>query len=432
MLTICLGLVLTTLDSVIANIALPAIVADLHTTPSATVWAVTAYQLAVTVCILPFAKLGEMLGFRRVYMAGLVVFGLASAGCALAPNLPVLVVARALQGAGGAGLVSVSLALVRHIYPRARIGRGLGLYATCVATAMAAGPSVAAGILSFASWPWLFAVNVPIAIFPIAVGLWALPATPRHPGRFDWTAAGLNAVALTLLVSGTDALGAPGEFWLGITALACAVLVGALLVRLQASRAHPLVPVDLMRIRLFALSALTSTMAYATLLLAFVALPFFLMDVVGRGLAISGLLITPWPLGTMIGAMVTGRLSDRYPAGILASLGLLALCTGLVLLATLPAGAGDASIALRMAIGGLGFGFFQTPNNRTLMTAGPPERSGAASGILATARLLGMSLGSALAAVLLALAGTAGSHLALWVGAGMALSAALVSASRLR
>ena len=129
MLTICMGVILTSVDSVIANIALPTISDDLHASPASTIWAVTAYQLAVTVCILPLASLGERLGYRRVYLAGLTTFTIASLGCTFAHNLPMLVVFRALQGVGGAGLVSVSLAIVRFIYPRDRMGRGFGLYA---------------------------------------------------------------------------------------------------------------------------------------------------------------------------------------------------------------------------------------------------------------------------------------------------------------
>ncbi len=432
MLTVCLGVVLTSIDSVIANIALPAISTDLGVSAAATIWAVTSYQLAVTVCILPFAALGERLGYRRVYLAGLVVFTLASLGCATSHSLPVLVGFRALQGVGGACLVSVALALVRFIYPRERLGRGLGLYATMVASSMAAGPAVAALILSLAQWPWLFAVNVPTGIAALVVGLRALPATARSGPRPDPVAAVLNALALGLIVIGVDGLGlaASRPRALAEVAVGAAALI-ALILR-ERHRARPLLPVDLLAIRLFGLSSLTAVMSYSAALMAFVGLPFFLQSITAASDAAVGLLITPWPLGIVAGAQLTGRLSDRYPAGILASAGLLVLAMGAAALALLPVGAGTLDIVWRMALCGLGFGFFQTPNNRTLMTAGPPERSGAASGMLATCRLLGMSLGAACAAVLFSAAPEQAPRLAMWTTAAIALAAGSVSVTRLR
>lgn len=432
MLTVCLGVLLTGIDSIIANIALPTIVADLHSTASATVWVVTAYQLSVTMCVLPAAALGERVGARWLYLAGLAVFTAASLGCAAATSLPMLVAFRAVQGLGGAGLVAVSLALVRMIQPRDRLGRGLGLYATMVALSMAAGPSVAAVILTLAHWPWLFAVNVPTGIIAVCLGIWALPASPGTRLRIDLPSVLLNAASLGLVVIGVDGLGEAASRPMALGELAGGLALGAVLIQRERRRTRPLVPVDLLRLPLFGLSALTSLISYATLIMAFVCLPFMLQDMAGRGATATGLLITPWPLGIMVGAQATGRLSDRYPAGILASIGLLVMALGLLLLGLMPDGAGDVDIALRMAVGGLGFGFFQTPNNRTMMTAGPPERAAAASGMLATCRLLGMSLGAAMAAVLLALVGTRQAHIGLLVGMALSLAAALVSAARLR
>ncbi len=432
MLTVCLGVVLTSIDSVIANIALPAITNDLDVSAAATIWVVTSYQLAVTVCILPLASLGERMGYRRVYLAGLVIFTLASLGCATSDTLPMLVGFRALQGVGGACLVSVALALVRFIYPRERIGRGFGLYATMVASSMAAGPAVASLILSLAHWPWLFAVNVPTGIASLAVGLRALPATARSGTRPDLLATLLNAVGLGLTVIGIDGLGLASTRPRALTELAVGVAALIGLVLRERRRPRPLLPVDLLAIRLFGLSSLTAVMSYAAALMAFVALPFFLQTITAASDAEVGLLITPWPLGIVAGAQLTGRLSDRYPAGILASAGLLVLASGATCLALLPAAATTADIVWRMALCGLGFGFFQTPNNRTLMTAGPPERSGAASGMLATCRLLGMSLGAAAAAVLFSAAPAEAPRMAMWVTAAIALGAGTVSVTRLR
>ena len=139
---------------------------------------VNAYQLAVTISLLPLASLGDIYGYRRVYQYGLVVFTIASLGCALSDSLLTLTIARIIQGFGAAGIMSVNGALVRFIYPRRWLGRGVGLNATIGSIASAVGPTVAAGILSVGPWPWLFAVNVPIGALAIAIAWRALPLTP--------------------------------------------------------------------------------------------------------------------------------------------------------------------------------------------------------------------------------------------------------------
>src|SRR6185503_19601935 len=154
-LTIALGLVLAVMDGAIANIALPTIARDLQASPAFSIWIVNGYQLAITISLLPLASLGEIVGYRRVYLAGLVLFTLASAFCALAHTLPLLTIARIIQGFGAAGIMSVNAALVRFTYPRSQLGRGIGINALVVAFSAAVGPTLAAGILAVGSWPWL-------------------------------------------------------------------------------------------------------------------------------------------------------------------------------------------------------------------------------------------------------------------------------------
>ena len=431
MLAICLGVALSSLDSLIANLALPIIVRDLHTEAASTIWVVTAYQLAITVCILPLSALGEIIGCRRIYVTGLVLFTLASLGCAASHTLPTLVGFRVLQGIGASGLVSVSTALLRVTQPPERLGRALGLYAVVIGLSLSAGPTAAAAILSFASWPWLFAINVPIGIITIAIGYFALPETRRVKRRFDAQTAILTAIVVGLVVIGIDRLGEPAARLAALGEIAAGALIGAFVLRSQRRETSPLVPVDLLRVPVFALSTLTGMGAYTAQILSFVALPFFFQVSMGRGDSVTGLLITPWPLILVLCGPIAGRLSDRFPAGIISSAGLLILSLGLLTLVMLPVDAGNANIVWRTALAGVGFGFFQTPNNRTMMTSGPIERSGAASGMLAMARLLGMSLGAAFAALLFSILGAHAGRTAL-AGAGMiALATAGVSLSRL-
>ncbi|MGH8784034.1 MAG: MFS transporter [Cupriavidus necator] len=431
-LTVFFGLIMAVLDGSIANIALPSISRELQADPSSTIWVVNAYQLTVTVCLLPLSSLGDILGYKRVYRAGLATFLLGSLLCALAVNLPMLVAARVLQGIGGAGIMSVNTALVRFIYPPTRLGRGIGLNALVVGVTIAVGPSLGALILAVASWKWLFAVNVPVAIVALVLSRTSLPATPPQPREFDYPSALLSALVFGMFILGVDGLGHARWRIAGAAGIAVAVVLGWLLVRRQHGRTAPLVPVDLFASRAFALAVGTSFCSFMTQMLAFIALPFYLEYQLGRSLQETGLLITPWPLMVAVMATVSGRLSDRYPASILAGIGLAMLAGGLVGLATLGPDAGSLDIVWRMAMCGTGFGFFQSPNNRAMIGATPPERSGGASGAQATTRLLGQTTGTAVVALLFSLAPTGAARIALYLAAVVAALGALISLSRLR
>ncbi|MFM0150018.1 MFS transporter, partial [Paraburkholderia sp. RL18-085-BIA-A] len=182
---VSLGTILAMLDGAIANVALPTIARDLHTSDAASIWIVNAYQLAITITLLPLASLGERVGYRRIYIAGLALFTVASLGCALASSLPTLTVMRVIQGFGASGIMGVTAALVRTIYPPSMLGRGVAVNAMVVALSVAIGPTVASAVLSVASWPWLFAINVPIGIAAVLGGLRALPANPLHDAPYD-------------------------------------------------------------------------------------------------------------------------------------------------------------------------------------------------------------------------------------------------------
>ena len=429
--TIIIAMGLASLDTSIANTALPTIAADVRASPAASIWVVNAYQLALVVSLLPFASLGEIYGYRRVYSWGLAVFVGASLLCALSWSLPTLTAARVLQGFGASGIMSVNTALIRFIYPARALGRGVGVNAMVVATFTALGPTIAAGILAVAAWPWLFAINVPLGL----VGLWlawrGLPETPRAGHRFDAISAGLNAGTFGLLIFGigkaSHGAALPGSAALLIAALG----FGVLLVRRQLSLRAPMLPVDLYRRPMFALSSATAMGAFAAQGLAYVSLPFYFQSVLGRSAVQTGLLLTPWPLVTAIMAPIAGPLSDRYPPAILCGIGLAALAAGMAAMATLPADPGTAAIVWRVMLCGAGFGFYQSPNLKAIMSSAPPERSGGASGIVATSRLVGQSTGAALVALCFGLSLHHGPALALALGAAFAAIAAMFSLSRL-
>ncbi|MBC7801636.1 MAG: MFS transporter, partial [Gemmatimonadaceae bacterium] len=205
---------MSALDTSIANTALPTIAADLRASPAASIWVVNAYQLVLVATLLPFASLGEIYGYRRVYVAGLVVFTAASVVCAAAWSLETLTAARVLQGLGASGIMSVNTALVRHIYPASMLGRGVGFNALVVGVATAMGPTVAAGVLSVASWQWLFAINGPAGVVALVLALRSLPETPLAGRRFDIASALLNAATFGLLILAIGEAAQDAPVWL--------------------------------------------------------------------------------------------------------------------------------------------------------------------------------------------------------------------------
>jgi DHA2 family multidrug resistance protein-like MFS transporter len=431
-LTLMVGLAMSCLDTAIVNVALPAIAKDLHANASDSIWVVNAYQLTVLISLLPFASFGDLFGYRRVYRFGIVLYTVAALISATAGSLEMLTLGRALQGLGAAGVMSVNTALVRFTYPRRQLGRGIAMVSLVVSVSSAAGPSVAAAILSLASWPWLFAVNVPIGVVTFLLSLRLLPYTPPSEHRFDLWSAALCALMFCVLISGINGVGHGQQLHYIAVEFAGAIGIGWLLIRRQLTQAMPLLPVDLFRRPIFALSVTTSVCSFVAQGIAFVALPFYFHDVIGASAVATGLLMTPWMVMTAIMAPIAGRLADRYPAGILGGLGLAVLAAGFVLLALLPAHPTTAEIVWRVAVCGLGFGLFQSPNNRAIVASAPRERSGGAGAIQGTARLLGQSIGAAFVALVFGLAeGGHSAGTAIMLAAGFAGAGALVSLSRL-
>jgi MFS transporter, DHA2 family, multidrug resistance protein len=431
-LTLMVGLAMSCLDTAIVNVALPAIASDLHANAADSIWVVNAYQLAVLISLLPFASFGDLFGYRRVYRFGIVLYTAAALISATAGSLEMLTLGRALQGLGAAGLMSVNTALVRFTYPRRQLGRGIAMVSLVVSVSSAAGPSVAAAILSLASWPWLFAVNVPIGVATFLLAMHYLPYTQPSDHRFDLWSAVLCALMFATLISAINGVGHAQAGPYVAAEFVAAIGVGWLLVRRQLTQPMPVLPVDLFRRPIFALSVTTSVCSFVAQGIAFVALPFYFHDVVGASAVATGLLMTPWMVMTATMAPIAGRLADRYPAGILGGLGLSVLAAGFLMLALLPAHPTTLDIIWRVGVCGFGFGLFQSPNNRAIVASAPRERSGGAGALQGTARLLGQSIGAAFVALVFGVA--AGGHsagTAIVLAACFAAAGALASLSRL-
>jgi DHA2 family multidrug resistance protein-like MFS transporter len=430
-LTLALGVGMSSLDTAIANTALPAMAAQLHSTPADSVWIVNVYQLAMVATLLPISALGETIGYKRVYVAGIALFTFASLACALAWSLPALIVARLFQGIGGAAIMGVNTALLRAVYPAKLHGRGFGNNALVVAIGFALGPSLASIILATSSWEWLFGINVLPGIVAFFLARRVLPQTKLASHRFDAVAGLFNMVAFGI---GILALG-DAAHRVGVGKLLPEALIAltffVMLLRRQRGHPAPLLPVDLLSRPLFALSTLTALCTFAAQALAFVALPFYFEGTLGRSPIETGFLMTPWAVLVGVMAPVAGRLCDRYSPGLLGGIGLLILSAGLVTLLRLHAGASAFDIGWRMALCGIGFGFFQAPNMKAIMGSAPPSRGGSASGMVATARLSGQATGAALVAFCLTISHTHGPWYAIALAAMFAFAASVASFSRL-
>jgi DHA2 family multidrug resistance protein-like MFS transporter len=430
-IVLSLGVGMSALDTAIANTALPAMAQQLHATPADSVWIVNAYQLAMVATLLPIAALGETIGYKRVYVAGMAIFTVASLACALAWSLPMLIVGRLFQGLGAAALMGVNSALIRAVYPARQHGRGFGNNALVVAIGFALGPSCASIILSVSSWEWLFGINVIPGILGYFLARRALPETGRASHKVDGVAGLYNVAAFGMAVL---ALG-DAAHRVGMRTLLPETLIALffffLLLRRQKGHPAPLLPVDLFRLPLFTLSTLTAICTFAAQALAFVALPFYFESQLGRTPVETGFLLTPWPVMVGIMAPVAGRLSDRYSPGLRGGVGLAILAAGLVLLLGMPAAPTALDIGWRMAICGVGFGFFQAPNVKAIMASAPASRGGSASGMVATARLIGQSTGAALVAFCLTVFHLRGTWYAIAIAAAFAAVASVASFSRL-
>lgn len=384
-------LVLVVLDGAIANVALPSIAASLGADASDTVWVVSSYQLAVLVALLPCGALGEIYGPRRVFLMGVALFTLASAACAFAENLPVLVAARFAQGLGAGAIMALAMMNLRFAVPQQLLGTIIGINAMVIAISSAAGPGVAGAILSVASWPWLFAVNIPLGATVLLCGrlLGHLPGMKR---QLNVAALLANTLMFVLFFCGADRIAsAPIS---GAVLIGGSILSLVALLRLERKNTAPIVPTDLLADPAFRVAVIASIACFTGQMLSYVALPFYLQHTLHMPPALAGLYMMPWPAATIIIAPISGRLAGRIKTAWLCATGGALLAAGLFIAGLSPADPRGIAFLVGTVIAGVGFGLFQTPNNRILLLTAPKARSGAAGAMQGTARLLGQTFGA--------------------------------------
>ncbi|MEZ0165870.1 MFS transporter [Kineococcus sp. LSe6-4] len=429
---------MATVDSSIVNVALPTLARDLDASPSDTVWVTTAFLLAAACCIPASAALGDRVGRRRLFLLGVPLFALASLACAAAPTLELLVTARVVQGVASALVLAVPIPVYRRVVPPERLGSVLGLNAMTVALGTSAGPALGGALLTVASWPWLFLVNLPVGAAATVLGWRFLPSVPARGARFDLRGSVLVAAAIAAFLLGVRGLGAVRTLPVSLALLLVAVALAVLFVRAERRSAEPVIPPGLFT-GPFTLAVLTATCSFFGQATAFVALPFLFQEAFGDSALRSALLFTPWPAVIVVVAPLAGRAADRVSPTLLAFAGLSVLAGGLLSLALLPADASTLDVLARTALCGLGFAVFQSPNNRDMMSAAPLRHAASAAGVLNLNRTVSQSTGSGAVSVVFVVtgagAGSAAAHAGavtgvLLLGAGVVAVGAVLAALR--
>jgi EmrB/QacA subfamily drug resistance transporter len=415
---VAVGVFMATLDSSIVNISLPKISAAFRVPLNGAVeWVIIAYLVVIASILLTLGRLTDMVGRKLLWALGLMIFTSSSALCGAAPSLGLLIVFRALQGIGGAMIMSISPAMITRAFPATERGRALGLNALVVAAGTSAGPTLGGIITQAFTWRWIFYINVPIGIIGIIATLRLLTEHMRLRSsgqRFDPVGAALLSAGIVCLMLGLSfgqQLGWYSATTFGLFGAAAVLLVAFVLTERRV--AQPIVDLALFRNRLFAAAIFSSFLSFLALFAVTFLLPFYLEQLRLFPTDEAGLLLTPVPLTISVVAPLSGFLSDRFGSQVLSSLGLAIGSLGLWFLSNLTPQAPILAIIWPLVITGLGQGLFQSPNNSAIMGSVPRHRLGIASGFLATVRVVGQGLSVAVAGAIFASLGGAAAGAAL-------------------
>ncbi|MEO9385873.1 MFS transporter [Chromobacterium phragmitis] len=405
----CLSLcvLLSSLGTSIANVALPELARAFHASFQHVQWVVLAYLLAVTALVVGVGRLGDLIGKRRLLLAGCLLFSLASLAAGLA-SFRWLLAARALQGLGAAAMLALAMAFVAEVAPKAQTGRAMGWLGSMSAVGTALGPSVGGLLISAGGWPAVFLALAPPGAAAFLLARRSLPPDASAPraARFDyagalWLALALSAYALAMTLG-------RGRFGpLNLALLLTAAIAAAAFIRAEARSAQPLLRLAMLRDPALAGSLAAGALVAAVMMGTLVVGPFHLSRALGLGMAGVGLAMSAGPAVSALSGMPAGLLTDRFGAERVSLLGLCAMLAGSVLLAALPAGGGLAGYLAPLLTLTVGYAVFQAANNTLVIAGVPADKRGLVSGLLNLARNLGLVTGAAaLGAVFAAAAGT--------------------------
>ena len=401
---VAIGIFMSTLDGSIVNIAVPSIMRDLDVSLATIQWVVMIYLLTVTALLLSFGRLSDLRGRRQVYSQGLALFTLGSLLCGLAINVVWLIGARLFQGVGAAMIMACTPALIADVFPATERGRALGLVGSVVALGLSAGPALGGLLLHFFSWRAIFFINIPTGLVTATAVFFLLKGSEADTSRnetFDWPGALLLALGLgSLLLAITHCYdwGYTSPAIISLLGLAGMAIAGLILIENRTK--HPILSIDLFRIRLFSLPMISSIILFTTLFSLIFLMPFYLLRPCGLSIDQVGYVMATIFICLFVVSPISGALSDRIGSQLLCSIGMGIVAFALYLLHSLPPQASLLSIIGRLALVGLGTGIFIPPNSSVALNSVPPNRRGVASGTMAAARNLGMVLGVALSGAL--------------------------------
>ncbi len=407
---LALPVLLSSLGTSIANVALPALAREFHASFQTVQWVVISYLLAITTLIVSAGRLGDILGRRRLLLAGLAAFAAASIVAGLAPALWVVIAARALQGLGAAVLMALTMAMVGGAVPKAGVGSAMGLLGMMSALGTALGPSLGGMLLACFGWRAVFLAGVPLAAAAIALAVRHLPADGARTGTappFDRT--GTMLLALTLAAYSLAMTIGRGHFGVPGMVLLAAALCGAVLFILVEARASaPLIRLAMLRDRALAASLAMGALVSSVMMATLVVGPFHLARALGLDAATAGIVMSAGPLVAAMAGVPAGRMADRFGARRVTVLGLSGMAAGALMLATLPIELGIAGYALPIVIITAGYALFQTANNTAAMSGIRPGERGVASGMISLSRNLGLISGAGIMGAIFARAVGAG------------------------
>ncbi len=398
MAAVSMGTLLATIDGSIVNVALPTLVRELKTDFATIQWVVLAYLLTLAVLLLSIGRLADMIGKKRIYTIGFVIFTVGSILCGLASDVYLLILFRVVQAVGATMILALGVAIVTESFPPKERGKALGIAGTTVSIGIVIGPTLGGLIIDLLSWNWIFFVNIPVGILGILMVIRFVPdIKPVGAQRFDFLGAiTLFVSLLSFLFALTIGQNAGFSDDRTIALLIVSAVFLGLFIFIETRAKQPMIDLTLFRNALFSINLITGLITFVAIAGMFILMPFFLENILNYSTRQVGLLIAVVPISMGVIAPIAGSLSDRFGTRIITFIGLGILLFGYASLTSLSAQTSSLSFILLLLPIGLGMGIFQSPNNSAIMGTAPPDKLGVVSGMLALTRTLGQSTGIAI------------------------------------